>query len=99
MLAYAYLLSAFVELALDAAPAAAVQRLAASSRRRPTPAMPRPTVPRRTAGSYAPATGSVIVTVVPWPGTLATAIVPPFSSMFRLAIVRPRPVPVALVEK
>ena len=29
----------------------------------------------------------------------ATSIVPPFSSMFRFAIVRPSPVPVALVEK
>src|SRR6185436_9612580 len=45
------------------------------------------------------ATGSVILTVVPAPFTLVTAIVPPVSSIFRFAIVRPRPVPVALVEK
>ena len=43
--------------------------------------------------------GSVIVTVVPTPRWLRTAIVPPFSSMLRLAIVSPSPVPVALVEK
>ena len=33
------------------------------------------------------------------PFSLVTAIVPPFSSTLRFAIVRPRPVPVALVEK
>ena len=38
-------------------------------------------------------TGSVIVTVVPTPRSLATLIVPPFSSTFRFAIVRPSPVP------
>lgn len=43
--------------------------------------------------------GRVIVTVVPTPRWLVTAIVPPFSSMFRLAMVSPSPVPVAFVEK
>jgi len=43
--------------------------------------------------------GRAIVTVVPTPRWLRTSIVPPFSSTFRFAIVRPRPVPVAFVEK
>ena len=42
--------------------------------------------------------GRLIVTVVPVPRSLATLIVPPFNSTLRLAMVRPRPVPVALVE-
>ena len=45
------------------------------------------------------ASGRVIVTVVPAPRSLRTAIVPPMSSMLRFAIVNPRPVPVAFVEK
>src|SRR5665811_991404 len=49
--------------------------------------------------SFIVATGSVSVTHVPRPCSLATAIVPPFSSTFRRAIERPRPVPTALVEK
>ena len=47
----------------------------------------------------AQAAGSVIVTVVPTPRALVTSIVPPVSSTFRFAIVRPSPVPVAFVEK
>jgi CDP-diacylglycerol--serine O-phosphatidyltransferase len=43
--------------------------------------------------------GNVIVTRVPAPRALSTSIVPPFNSTFRFAIVSPRPVPVALVEK
>ena len=43
--------------------------------------------------------GRVIVTVVPRPFTLVTAMVPPLSSTLRFAIVRPSPVPVAFVEK
>ena len=43
--------------------------------------------------------GRVIVTSVPCPLTLATPMVPPLSSTLRLAMVRPSPVPVALVEK
>ena len=43
--------------------------------------------------------GNVIVTVVPAPRSLATPIDPPLSSMLRFAMVSPRPVPVALVEK
>ncbi len=45
------------------------------------------------------AAGSHIETVVPTPAVLVTSIVPPFSSTLRRAIVRPSPVPVALVEK
>jgi hypothetical protein len=41
----------------------------------------------------------VIVTVVPTPRSLRTAIVPPINSTLRLAIVNPSPVPVAFVEK
>ncbi len=43
--------------------------------------------------------GNAIVTRVPCPVSLVTAIVPPFNSMLRRAIARPRPVPTALVEK
>jgi Sigma-54 interaction domain len=46
-----------------------------------------------------PQAGRVMVTVVPTLFSLRTPIVPPFSSTFRLAMVRPRPVPAALVEK
>ena len=45
------------------------------------------------------AIGSAIVTVVPTPFSLSTSTVPPLISMLRRAIGRPRPVPVALVEK
>ena len=38
-------------------------------------------------------------TVVPTPGVLSTSMVPLFNSKLRLAIVRPRPVPEARVEK
>ena len=39
------------------------------------------------------------MTVVPTPRSLCTRMVPPFSWTFRLAMVSPSPVPVALVEK
>src|SRR5581483_9637908 len=75
----------------------------------PPPGRPRPAAGTRTAASSAgtlsgrvqPAGshGIVILTVVPTPRALDTAIVPPFNSTLRFAIVRPRPVPVALVEK
>ncbi len=68
---------------------------------------PTPTWPRRFIGGLAVTAsaaadcgaGRVIVTSVPCPLTLVTPMVPPLSSMLRLAIVRPSPVPVALVEK
>lgn len=44
-------------------------------------------------------TGIRTVTVVPFPGSLRTAIVPPRSSTARLQIARPRPVPEVFVEK
>ena len=43
--------------------------------------------------------GSVIVTLVPRPFSDVTAIVPRFASTLRFAIVNPRPVPIAFVEK
>ena len=39
------------------------------------------------------------MTVVPLPGSLATRIVPPWSSTIFLAMGRPSPVPASLVEK
>ena len=53
----------------------------------------------RTATDPPPPRGSVIVTVVPAPGALASAIVPPSRSMFRCALASPRPDPAVLVEK
>src|SRR6202050_5299214 len=47
----------------------------------------------------APARGNVIVTVVPFPATLASVMVPPHSSTFRFAFTSPRPDPAVLVEK
>ena len=41
----------------------------------------------------------VVSRIVPTPRSLRTSIVPPLSSALRRAIVSPRPVPVALVEK
>ncbi len=43
--------------------------------------------------------GTVIVTVVPTPRVLFRLIVPFINSILRFAMVRPSPVPVALVEK
>ena len=54
--------------------------------------------PRPTREAYA-AAGSRNSTDVPLSFSLVTAIVPPFNSTLRLAIVSPSPVPVALVEK
>ena len=51
------------------------------------------------SGGCGGVSGSAIVTVVPTPRSLSTSIVPPFNSTLRFAIVSPRPVPVALVEK
>ena len=48
---------------------------------------------------YEGVVGSVSSTVVPLSRSLATEIVPPLNSTLRLAIGRPRPVPVAFVEK
>src|SRR4051794_5248811 len=42
--------------------------------------------------------GSSMVTPAPLPGADRTVMAPPLSSTLRLAIVSPRPVPVALVE-
>ena len=45
------------------------------------------------------AIGTLMDTVVPTPFVLLRLIVPPINSMLRFAMVKPRPVPVALVEK
>jgi hypothetical protein len=42
------------------------------------------------------AAGSAIVTVVPWPSSLAMAIVPPCASIRLLAMERPSPLPLVL---
>ena len=105
VLAYAYLASAFIGMAITrvrhrgerpgqaASPHAVAIDPPARDAERSIEAQ------RRLLVTWLRCRGSVSVTVVPAPRSLATRIVPPFSSTFRFAIVSPSPVPVAFVEK
>ncbi len=97
VIAYTYLASAFIGMAITRCQASRTARHARVRLTTPRTPPTRSTAYDTSIRVYA--SGSVIVTVVPAPRSLVTAIVPPFSSTFRFAIVSPRPVPVAFVEK